>query len=70
MFTIGAIALCILLAWLAQRKNEIDRKTYDQTPEHLQQWMLLLHTRQDLKLIAFLLCGILVMLGVLADRVR
>jgi len=30
-------------------------------------WELTLHIRQDLKLVAFLLAGILVMLGILGD---
>jgi hypothetical protein len=30
----------------------------------------MLHARQDLKLIVFLLGGIIVMLGVVADRIR
>jgi hypothetical protein len=31
---------------------------------------LTLHMRQDLKLVAFLLAGIMVMLGVVADRIH
>jgi hypothetical protein len=67
MFTTGAIVLTVLLAWFAQRKNEQDRLIYDQTDELRP---LLLHMRQDLKLIAFLLGGAVVMLGIVADRLR
>lgn len=70
MFTAGALALTILLAWFAQRKNEEDRLTYDQTPDNLRVWLIALHVRQDLKLVAFLLGGITVMLGVIADRIH
>jgi hypothetical protein len=70
MFTVIAFVLLILLAWLVQRKNEKDRSTYDGTPSDLREWLLLLHLRQDMKLVAFLLGGILIMLGVVADRIR
>jgi hypothetical protein len=70
MFTFSAILLMILLAWLAKRKNAEDRPTYDQTPPDLREWLVLLHARQDLKVIVFLLAGILVMLGVIADRIH
>jgi hypothetical protein len=32
-------------------------------------WHLVLHIRQDLKLIAFALGGVMVMLGIIADRI-
>lgn len=67
MFTTGAVALTVLIAWFAQRKNEQDRSIYDQTDDLRP---LLLHVRQDLKLVAFLLGGAVVMLGVVADRLR
>ena len=70
MFTVGAIILTIVLAWVANRGNEKDRPEYDKTPTDLREWLLLLHARQELKMIAFLLGGILVMLGVIADRIR
>lgn len=70
MFTVAAIALVILLAWLVGRRNEKDRPGYDSAPSDLREWLLLLHIRQDLKLIAFLLGGILIALGVIADRIR
>lgn len=70
MFTVGAFILVSILAWYAGRKNEYDRTQYDTAPFDLREWMLLLHARQDLKLICFLLAGILVMLGVIADRIQ
>ena len=69
MFTLGAIILTGATMVFANRMNEADRATYDRTPEDQQRWLVALHTRQDLKLIAFLLAGILVALGVIADRV-
>jgi len=70
MFTIGAIVLAVLLAFFAGRANDKDRQSYDSTPTDLQNWLLNLHIRQDLKLISFLLMGVIVMLGVVADRIR
>lgn len=68
MFTVGALMLGSLLAWFAGRKNESDRSAYDAINGETQDRLLLLHIRQDIKLIAFLLFGILVVLGVIADR--
>lgn len=67
MFTVGAIVLSLALAWAASRGNERDRPSYDRSPDN---WLLLLHIRQDLKLIAFLLFGVVVMLGIIADRLN
>jgi hypothetical protein len=70
MFTAGAMGLTILIFWLADRKNEEDRPTYDRAIPEDRVWLIALHTRQDLKIIAFLLAGVVVMLGVIADRIR
>jgi hypothetical protein len=70
MFTSGAIILISLIAWFATKQNESDRPSYDNAPPEHSQWLMLLHARQDLKLIAFLLAGILVMLGMIADRIQ
>jgi hypothetical protein len=68
MFTAGAFTVTILAAWLADRKNEQDRLMYDRMREEVSP--LLLHIRQDLKLVTFLLGGAVVMLGVVADRIH
>jgi hypothetical protein len=70
MFTLGALVLAILTGWWAERKNEQDRSQSDLAAQTGEDWLLRLHIRQDLKLIAFLLASILVMLGVIADRIR
>jgi hypothetical protein len=74
MFTLIAIGLMGVLAWVAHRTNDKDRQLYevdarfsDDSP-YLR--TLLLHIRQDLKLVAFLLAGIMILLGILADQVR
>jgi hypothetical protein len=69
MFVLLAIGLIIGLMWYADRTNGRDRKTdYDRLTEAERMAALALHSRQDLKTIAFLLAGIMVLLGVIADR--
>ena len=70
MFTIGAFLATILLAWYVDRKNEQDRAIYDSAASDVRVWLLVLAIRQDLKLIAFFLAAVIVMLGVIADSVH
>jgi hypothetical protein len=70
MFTVGAFLLMVLFVWFAHRANEQERSTYDQTAHDDRTWLLLLHVRQDLKLAVFLLVGVMVMLGIIADRIH
>jgi len=69
MFTLLAIGLVVLLIFLAKRMNEQDRPIYTEDEQTDRTWRLVLHIRQDLKLITFFLGGVIVMLGVLADRI-
>lgn len=66
MFTTIAFVLATALALFASWANKSDRRDYDRNGPDL--WPVTLHMRQDLKLIAFLLFGVIVMLGVIADR--
>lgn len=66
MFTAGAICLVIAVIWYSDRMNQRDRLSYGEPPDGES---LRLHIRQDLKLVVFLLAGILVALGVIADRI-
>ena len=68
MFTTIAFFAVALVAWWASRLNDKDRPTYDRLDNDEATRYLLLHTRQDMKLIAFALFAILVMLGVIWDR--
>ena len=56
-----------LIAWGANRANDKDRPTYDRLDDIEAARLLLLHTRQDAKLAAFMLFAILIMLGIIAD---
>ena len=69
MLTLLAIGLVVLLIFLAKRMNEQDRPIYTEDEQTDRTWRLVLHIRQDLKLITFFLGGVIVMLGVLADRI-
>ena len=62
MFTTIAFFAAALIGWSVGRLNQRER-TLDEPA-------LLLQTRQDVKLIVFLLFAILVMLGVIADSIR
>lgn len=66
MFTIAAMLLIGLISWLAMRANEKDRPKYEGEDRTV---LLALHIRQDMQLLAYLLYGVIVMLGVVADRV-
>ena len=68
MFTALAIIATIAIGYYATRKNREDQA---QPPGFFEDGRIrqsIVHAREDLKLIAFLLAGILVMLGVIADR--
>lgn len=70
MFTALAVGLLVAAIWQSTRGNESERKTYDGLPPDDRDWLVRLHSRQDLKLIGVTLAAILVMLGVIADRIR
>jgi hypothetical protein len=61
VFTTMAFFGAALLGWIASRAQKHDSIDRD-IPNNL-----LLQCRQDLRLIAFLLFGVIVMLGVVAD---
>jgi hypothetical protein len=69
MFTAGALLLTTAIMWFASKMNDRDRSMYDRATPDDRVWILVLHVRQDLKLIAFLLAGTMIMLGVIADRI-
>jgi hypothetical protein len=68
MFTLIALLLGALCAWYAGRMNENDRRAMSRADKDLPP--LILHMRQEVKLICFLLMGVIVMLGIIADVVQ
>ena len=66
MFTIGAFVMSGRIGRYAEECNVADRQqTVDLTDDEVR--TAILHARQDLKLIAFLLYWILIWLGIIAD---
>jgi hypothetical protein len=69
MFALGAETLTGLIMWYADRCHVRDRQSVTILSDD-EVRTAILHARQDLKLVAFLLAGILIMLGVIADRIH
>jgi hypothetical protein len=69
MFTIVAIICAFQIGKAVDWYNVVDRGSYDRAPEDERLWLLALHIRQDVKLIAFWLVASFVALGVIADLV-
>jgi hypothetical protein len=66
MLTTISFAMLALIAWIAHGGNKADRRSSDLgSDDSIHE--VTLQIRQDLKLVAFLLAGILVMLGILGD---
>jgi ribose/xylose/arabinose/galactoside ABC-type transport system permease subunit len=66
MLTTISFVMLALIAWIAHSGTKRDRRFYDLgSDENIRE--VTLHIQQDLKLVAFLLAGILVMLGILGD---
>ena len=70
MFTTGALGLIAILALYTSWDNKRDRAQYDATTGEERLRILVLHARQDLALIANLLSGVIIMLGIIADRMH
>jgi hypothetical protein len=66
MLTTISFIMLALIAWIAQSGNKRNHRFYDLGSDHNIREVTL-HIQQDLKLVAFLLAGILVMLGILGD---
>jgi hypothetical protein len=66
MLTTISFVMLALIAWIAHNGNKRERRFHDPgSDENIRE--VTLHIQQDLKLVAFLLAGILVMLGILGD---
>ena len=70
MFSVGAFAAIALVAWYSHRQERGERAV---TPAMVEDDYLrerILFIREDIRLVAYLLMAILVMLGILADRIH
>ncbi len=61
MFTVGAFLVLCLIAWRVDRRQYADS---DDSQENIK------HSRQDLRLIAYLLFAVVILLGIIADRLH
>jgi hypothetical protein len=69
MFSAIAIALIVGAGWLANRTHAQDRQNVTLlTDDEVR--TAVLHARQDIKLLCFLLSGVIIMLGIIADRLH
>jgi hypothetical protein len=71
MFTVIAFVGVGLIAGYTMRVNAKERYRYDDNRTAIDErmFLLLLHVRQDMQLIVYLLAGAIVMLGIIADRI-
>ena len=70
MFTVGAFVAIAIVVWYARRQEASERKSQ---PGHVDDDFArerVLFIREDIRLIAYILMAILVMLGVIADRLH
>jgi hypothetical protein len=58
MFTVGALLLTTTILWFASKMNDRDQSMYDRATPDDRVWILVLHVRQDLKLITFFLLAL------------
>jgi hypothetical protein len=68
MFTAAASIAIVFLAWTSSRWDNKERERPANLHGEDEIRQAIVFTRQDVRLIAFLLAGILVALGVIADR--
>ena len=67
MHTIGSFFALALVGWLCNRSNNSDRGMVSDLQDN-EIKALILHARQDIKLLAFLLGLVIIMLGIIADK--
>ena len=70
MFTIIAFVALGVIVWFSERRESEERsiKNIPSDDDFLRARILFI--RQDVRLVAYTLAGILIMLGVIADRIR
>ena len=71
MFTVIALVAVALVAWFSQRQERAERKSTVPLPvetDYVRQRIL--YIREDVRLICYLLMAVLVMLGIIADRLH
>lgn len=69
MFTVIAFFAIAAIGWFVNRANSKARE-HIVSVDDSEVRQSVLHARQDIRLIAFLLAAILIMLGIIADRMH
>lgn len=68
MFTVLSLVLIFGAGWYANRTHAEDRNNIaNLTDDEVRS--AILHARQDIKLVVFMLAAVVLMLGVVADRI-
>jgi len=71
MFTAFAVIAIGLVAWYSHRQEAAERKSTSKLPiENDYAKQRLLYIREDVRLVVYVLMAILVMLGIIADRLH
>jgi hypothetical protein len=70
MYTIIAMVLLVAAGWSFNHLNAKDREVRAHAFDEAEIGQAVVHSRQDIRLVAILLAGILVMLGMIADRIH
>jgi hypothetical protein len=70
IFTIGAFLALVYIGRMTLRETAKERMHLPADPDDGLIRYSIMASREDLKLIALLLMGILIMLGIIADRIR
>jgi predicted histidine transporter YuiF (NhaC family) len=69
MFTFASFVMIAAIGWSVGRENVKDRSNIAHLND-VEVRSAVLQARQDIKLVAVMLAGILVMLGIIADRLH
>jgi len=67
MYTLGSFFALALVGWLCNRSNNSDRGLVSDIQDN-EIKALILHARQDVKILVFLLGLVIIMLGIIADK--
>jgi len=70
MFSIGAFAAIVLVVWYSHRQEQGERNVPPVAVEDDYLRERVLFIREDIRLVAYLLMAVLVMLGIIADRIH
>ena len=68
LHTIGSVLAIAVVGLICDRANQRERKFIEFLSEE-EKNAAILHTRQDVKLVCYLLAVVIIMLGIIADKI-